>query len=903
MSENNKKLKFIAEDIAAYITTNDNLKETLTLNVVDVLSLAEEDIKKLEITKEQYKNGIEMLKNIAGGYGSLLKIYNIYLQDGKNIITSGDFTFVHEKVEILKNFSKFKFIKIKNIFSNIEIEKTIIATSDEKTINVHLLELGYYLLIGNNEEENIDKEILKHTGSKSSTSFTEKRTFVAPKNISSNKKPSAPNNTKPKNKTPEIYNKKIQNFNRTTTNVTTKNSLIAENVNINGTKQGSGRVNVNKKSNSPTENAITPNTFATKTKINSVNIKTSVTSDTQTPEAAPIKIDTKTSEKSKADKKNTEKEKRKFSIKINPTVLAFVIILVLLIGVYFFFLSILFIGSIDEDSGLNGYNYVDPMYDYSKTIVDVTNDYINISERKVYEALLISDFLKGAAYIEFYDLLGTGINDQQLMNMYNAYMVIEKARAFSIGKYNFETKEIFIKSSDSEIPYCDIYNGCKKIDNNGRITYVSNLYAEGEPGIVIASYPPASEVVSNALTLSYEKTIYELLTPNTLKEEFTSYEKFTIPSYDSSIRQTIIDEGLKNTSYKSIITNISQYSDYKVYDLKEYAWVYSLAGNKEWWWPIGSQEPSASGLYSGPPMSTHISSPFGMRTLNYNGETGMHNGIDLSGKSGVGVNENIIIASRSGTVVTVLNTCKDNKGTNYSAGQCGSGNGNFVRIDHGDGYYSIYKHLNEGSIPLKEGDFVMQGQMVGRMGNSGRVIGRGHLHFGIMNGGWWSYVNPSDYVDPDNPRPNAGLNAQFTEGESNKATICSSLKASGFSDEATAAIIINIEKTSGYNPQAKSANDVLYGLFGYTSSQLNKLKGSCGSEYTSLKCQLEYFVNDVNNNYLEIKSDLQSSSSYNDKIYNLCYNYLILANKHNECNSRANVNIETILTYVKNGCK
>ena len=59
---------------------------------------------------------------------------------------------------------------------------------------------------------------------------------------------------------------------------------------------------------------------------------------------------------------------------------------------------------------------------------------------------------------------------------------ITKARALSLGNYNHETKEIFIKSGDSEIPYCDVYNGCKKIDNKGEISYVSNLHADSEPG-------------------------------------------------------------------------------------------------------------------------------------------------------------------------------------------------------------------------------------------------------------------------------------------------------------------------------------------------------------------------------------------------------------------------------------
>ena len=54
--------------------------------------------------------------------------------------------------------------------------------------------------------------------------------------------------------------------------------------------------------------------------------------------------------------------------------------------------------------------------------------------------------------------------------------------------------------------------------------------------------------------------------------------------------------------------------------------------------------------------------------------------------------------------------------------------GNSVFVDHGDGLVSMYFHLSE--IEVAEGDDLERGQVVGRVGQSGRATGP-HLHFGI----------------------------------------------------------------------------------------------------------------------------------------------------------------------------
>ncbi len=88
-----------------------------------------------------------------------------------------------------------------------------------------------------------------------------------------------------------------------------------------------------------------------------------------------------------------------------------------------------------------------------------------------------------------------------------------------------------------------------------------------------------------------------------------------------------------------------------------------------------------------------------------------------------------IMASASGTVHTT------------TSGWAG-GYGNSVVIDHGNGYYTRYAHMSK--IYVSRGQRVSQGEVIGWMGNTGRVYGRTglHLHFEVMVGGVYKRISP-----------------------------------------------------------------------------------------------------------------------------------------------------------------
>lgn len=116
-----------------------------------------------------------------------------------------------------------------------------------------------------------------------------------------------------------------------------------------------------------------------------------------------------------------------------------------------------------------------------------------------------------------------------------------------------------------------------------------------------------------------------------------------------------------------------------------------------------------------------LSSYFGIRTDPFNGRRVHHSGVDFAGKMGSDV------VSVAAGVVT------------YSAKR--SGYGRLVEINHGKGYSTRYGHNSENVVNV--GDTVKKGQVIAKMGTSGRSTGP-HVHFEVLYNG--RAVNPKQYI-------------------------------------------------------------------------------------------------------------------------------------------------------------
>ena len=87
-----------------------------------------------------------------------------------------------------------------------------------------------------------------------------------------------------------------------------------------------------------------------------------------------------------------------------------------------------------------------------------------------------------------------------------------------------------------------------------------------------------------------------------------------------------------------------------------------------------------------------------------------------------------VVAPASGTVVAVLNTVEDN---DIGVTNTLQNWGNTVVIKHEEYLYSKMSHLKKGSVKVSIGDVVIEGQLIGKCGNSGRSP-YPHLHFQLQ---------------------------------------------------------------------------------------------------------------------------------------------------------------------------
>jgi murein DD-endopeptidase MepM/ murein hydrolase activator NlpD len=121
---------------------------------------------------------------------------------------------------------------------------------------------------------------------------------------------------------------------------------------------------------------------------------------------------------------------------------------------------------------------------------------------------------------------------------------------------------------------------------------------------------------------------------------------------------------------------------------------------------------SAKGLLMKTPVDgARISSGFGSRFHPILGYTRMHKGVDFAVPTGTPV-----MAAGGGTVQFMGRA---------------NGYGNFVKINHGNGYATAYGHLSRFAPGMRQGARVRQGQVFAYSGMSGMATGP-HLHYEIL---------------------------------------------------------------------------------------------------------------------------------------------------------------------------
>lgn len=325
----------------------------------------------------------------------------------------------------------------------------------------------------------------------------------------------------------------------------------------------------------------------------------------------------------------------------------------------------------------------------------------------------------------------------------------------------------------------------------------------------------------------------------------------------------------------------------------------SVSNNASYWWPVGGTDDV--NIDNGTPSSTTITSSFGDQESFRNSG---HGGVDI-GNAGNGPGVINVIAAQDGKVIYPTSKSQTTFSDNGNLqSQDGGGYGNYVMIQHDNGVITVYAHLSKNSITVISGDTVKQGQVIGKMGNSGRTDGGTHLHFEVRDNGIKSY--PLNYINNQDTRP---IKKNYINAETVKESVCLNLKNMGIPDNGVAAIMTNIYNESSFRPTAHGdkVNEVYtsYGLCQWHNERRDELMNSFPNSYDSVSSQLEFLMYELNNKsqYNETYiSVMDANKSVYDSTYTFCYNFEIPDKRETRCKQRAE-DSSGFAEYVYNGCK
>ena len=124
-------------------------------------------------------------------------------------------------------------------------------------------------------------------------------------------------------------------------------------------------------------------------------------------------------------------------------------------------------------------------------------------------------------------------------------------------------------------------------------------------------------------------------------------------------------------------------------------------------WPVDSER-IWSGSFIDPLPGKELGTPFGVRRIINKVPKSSHSGVDLSADEGEPV-----LAPNDGVVVLIDDQF-------FS--------GTSLILDHGQGIYTMFFHLSK--VEVKHGQAVMKGDVIARVGSTGRSTGA-HLHWGV----------------------------------------------------------------------------------------------------------------------------------------------------------------------------
>lgn len=172
-----------------------------------------------------------------------------------------------------------------------------------------------------------------------------------------------------------------------------------------------------------------------------------------------------------------------------------------------------------------------------------------------------------------------------------------------------------------------------------------------------------------------------------------------------------------------------------------------------------------------------------------------------------------------------------------------------VEVDHGDGYSSIYGHLNLKSV--RSGQEIKVGDLIGKSGSTGRVRGP-HLHFELRKGKVPTDPKGYDPFVPNNKSDGKKGTASSAAGASvGPADVSAGIRASGkelhswlmtlgLSSNGATGVLGNLIQESGLRTGAVGDKGSSFGIAQWHKGRgdaLKKFAASKGMAYTDLEAQ------------------------------------------------------------------
>lgn len=380
---------------------------------------------------------------------------------------------------------------------------------------------------------------------------------------------------------------------------------------------------------------------------------------------------------------------------------------------------------------------------YAKTIADSKFVDIELSEAEqkvknaVDKGIGIGDYMVFKNSVKSIEDKNTGADDSSKKNMQDIVDLFENG---SFAKLTDEQKD-YLYSSTGRSLATNPYHISEVEKSASDSSYYKNL--SGEDKLIFRSYANEYEdVVNNG------KSVDGWVAKAKLASDNGVLEPYQFAAYEQALMYADKDENgsLKQSEVAAAINTISGLSQTQ----KAYLW---QSQNKSWkpnknpfgsatvYWPeakekdnsveakvdkrIGgmqaSQKTSSAGFVNPTTASNSVvTSGYGGRNApKTSGGYGSsnHDGIDIGGTGG-NLNGQAADSIGGGKVAEV--------------GYDENGYGNYVVVDHGNGYTSLYGHLQKATV--KQGETVSAGQQVGVIGSTGNSSGP-HLHLRVRKNG------------------------------------------------------------------------------------------------------------------------------------------------------------------------